>query len=52
MTDCEPAPVPALDFAAWDEKERQHTSRADDLLPANKTVLFDALLPRTSPPSS
>jgi hypothetical protein len=52
MTDCEPAPVPALDFATWDEQEREHTSRADDLLPANKTVLFDALLPRTSPPSS
>jgi hypothetical protein len=43
MTDCEPAPVPALDFATWDEQEREHTSRADDLLPANKTVLFDAL---------
>jgi hypothetical protein len=43
MTDCEPAPVPALDFAAWDEKERQHTSRADELLPENKTALFDAL---------
>lgn len=43
MTDCEPAPVPALDVAAWDEKERQHSSRADELLPENKTVLFDAL---------
>jgi hypothetical protein len=43
MTDCEPAPFPALDFAAWDKKERQHTSRADELLPANKTALFDAL---------
>jgi len=43
MTDCEPAPVPALDFAAWDQKEREHTNRADELLPANKTTLFDAL---------
>ncbi len=43
MTECEPAPVPALDFSAWDEKERQHTSRVDDLLPENKTALFDAL---------
>ncbi len=43
MTDCEPAPVPALDFAAWDRQEREHSSRADELLPANKTALFDAL---------
>lgn len=43
MTDCEPAPAPALDFAAWDRQEREHISRADDLLPANKTALFDAL---------
>ncbi len=43
MTHCETTPVPALDFVAWDEKEREHTSRADELLPANKTALFDAL---------
>ncbi len=43
MTDCEPAPVPALDFAAWYRQEREHSSRADELLPANKTALFDAL---------
>jgi hypothetical protein len=43
MTDCEHAPVPALDFAAWDRQEREHASRTNDLLPANKTVLFDAL---------
>ena len=43
MTDCETTPVPALDFAAWDRHEREHVSRADDLLPANKTALFDAL---------
>jgi hypothetical protein len=43
MTDCETTPVPALDIAAWERQERQHVSRADDLLPANKTALFDAL---------
>jgi hypothetical protein len=43
MTNCETTPVPALDFAAWDEKEREHTSRADKLLPVNKKALFDAL---------
>jgi hypothetical protein len=43
MTHCETTPVPALDFAAWDRREREHLSRADDLLPANKTALFDAL---------
>jgi hypothetical protein len=43
MTNCETTPVPALDFAAWDEKEREHTSRADKLLPVNKNALFDAL---------
>jgi hypothetical protein len=43
MTNCETTPVPALDFAAWDGKERDYWSRADELLPANKTALFDAL---------
>ena len=43
MTDCETTAVPALDFAVWDRQEREHVSRADDLLPANKTALFDAL---------
>jgi hypothetical protein len=43
MTNCETSPVPALEFAAWDEKEREHTSRADKLLPVNKKALFDAL---------
>jgi len=43
MTDCETTPVPALDFAAWDRQEREHASRTNDLLPANKTALFDAL---------
>lgn len=43
MNDAQTTPVPASDFAAWDQKERDHTSRADNLLPANKTTLFDAL---------
>ena len=43
MTDCENTPAPALDFAAWDEKDREHISRAEEFLPANKTALFDAL---------
>jgi len=43
MTHCETTPVPALDFAAGDRHECEHVSRADDLLPANKTALFDAL---------
>jgi hypothetical protein len=43
MTNCETTPVPALDFAAWDGKERDYRNRADGLLPANKTALFDAL---------
>jgi hypothetical protein len=43
MTDCQPASVPRPEFAAWDRQEREHTSRADELLPSNKTALFDAL---------
>ena len=43
MNDSQPTPVPALDFATWDQMEREHTNRADELLPVNKTVLFDAL---------
>jgi hypothetical protein len=43
MTDCQPASVPALDFAEWDRQEREHTNRADEFLPANKIALFDAL---------
>ena len=43
MTDTQTAPVPALDFTAWDQKEREQIRMADELLPANKTALFDAL---------
>ena len=43
MTDTQTAPVPALDFTAWDQKEREQIHVADELLPANKTALFDAL---------
>ena len=38
-----PSPVPATDLTSWFEKDREHACRADELLPANKTVLFDAL---------
>ena len=43
MTDTPTALIPALDFTAWDQKEREHIRLADELLPANKTALFDAL---------
>jgi hypothetical protein len=43
MTDMQPTPVHPLDFTAWDQKEREHIRLADELLPANKTALFDAL---------
>jgi hypothetical protein len=39
----QPIPVPAPDMLSWFEKDREHTRRANELLPANKTVLFDAL---------
>ena len=43
MTDCQPAFVPALEFGDWEKQEREHTNRADEFLPTNKTALFDAL---------
>jgi len=43
MNDSPTTPAPELDFAAWERQERAHTSRAADVLPANKTTLFDAL---------
>ena len=43
MTDCQPAFVPALEFGDWEKQEREHTNRADEFLPTNKTTLFDAL---------
>jgi hypothetical protein len=42
-TENQPSPVPAVDLMAWLEKDREHAYRADELLPANKTVLFNAL---------
>jgi hypothetical protein len=39
----QPAPVPAADLTAWFEKDREHARRADELLPANKSALFDVL---------
>jgi len=44
MTDAQPTPVPVQDFAAWDMKDREQTRLANELLPANKTALFDALV--------
>jgi len=43
MTDIQPTPVPVQDFVAWDLKHREQTRLADELLPANKTALFDVL---------
>jgi hypothetical protein len=43
MTETQPTPVPASDFTAWDQKDREHARLSDELLPANKTALFDAL---------
>lgn len=43
MTNAQPTLVPASDFTTWDQKEREHARMADELLPANKTALFDAL---------
>ena len=39
MTDTEPTP----DSTPWDEKNREHERRAEELLPANKAALFDVL---------
>ena len=36
-------PRPGARFRRLGRQEREHTSRADELLPANKTALFDAL---------
>jgi hypothetical protein len=38
-----PMSAPAPDLAAWFEKDREHTRRANESLPANKTSLFNAL---------
>ena len=39
MTD----PEPTQDSTPWEGKNREHYRRADELLPANKTTLFDVL---------
>jgi hypothetical protein len=38
-----PMPAPAPDLATWVEKVREHTRRANESLPANKSILFDTL---------
>ena len=43
MTDTQTTALFAADFTSWEEQEREHIRRADELLPANKTALFDAL---------
>jgi len=43
MNDSSTTPGPVLDFAIWQRQEREHISRAAEVLPANKTNLFDAL---------
>ncbi len=39
----EPERAPAFDLAAWEQKQKEHKGRFDELLLANKTALFDAL---------
>jgi hypothetical protein len=43
MTDLQATPEPAVDYAAFDQKQREYARRAEQILAANKTVLFDAL---------
>jgi hypothetical protein len=43
MTDSHSTPEPAVDYAAFDQKQREYARRAEQILAANKTVLFDAL---------
>ena len=43
MTDTQAAQAPVCDFTAYDQKNREHARIAEELLPANKTALFDAL---------
>jgi hypothetical protein len=37
------SPVPATDLTSWFEKDHEYARRADELLPVNKAVLFDAI---------
>jgi hypothetical protein len=39
----QPIPGPGTDLTDWFEKDREYARRASELLPANKTILFDAL---------
>ena len=43
MTDTQPTPVPASDFADYDQNNREHARNTDELLASNKTALFAAL---------
>lgn len=43
MNDSESAPEPAIDFTAFDRNDCGYVRLVEELLPANKAVLFDAL---------
>ena len=43
MTDPQATPKPAVDYAVFDQKQREYARRAEEILAANKTVLFDSL---------
>jgi hypothetical protein len=43
MTDPQSPTEPAVDCAAFDQKQREYARRAEELLAANKVVLFDSL---------
>lgn len=43
MNDPQSTPEPAIDGIAFDQKQREYAHRAEQILAANKTVLFDAL---------
>ncbi len=43
MTDPQSTPEPAIDGTAFDQKQREYARRAEELLAANKAVLFDVL---------
>jgi len=43
MNDPQSTPEPPVDCAAFDQKQREYARRAEELLAANKVVLFDSL---------
>lgn len=43
MTDSESTPEPAIDYTAFEQKQREYARRAEEILVGNKTVLFDSL---------